>query len=853
RTAAALRADPLDEQACRGLMQALRAAGDRAAALRAFDALRRALAAELGVDPAPATRELHAAVLAEDRGPAPPTELTGRAVELSALRGAWSRAAGGSGGLVLVAGEGGIGKTRLAAELAEGCAAGGARVLRARCYTGERSLFLQPVVDALAGVPGPDLRELAGRRAGALAGLLAGLDDVPEDRHDDPAEQRRRVCDGLARVLCGLAGRAPVLLLLDDVHNAGLATVELLHVLARRAAAARLLVVAVLRAEEGRAALDALADVATRVDLGPLDDDAVARLADRAGHGGRAAEIAARTRGHTLFVVETLRALDTASGDTGERGVPESLQEVVLARLRRAGPECEEVLRAGAVLGATVDPERVAALLDLAPLEAARRCQDAADARLLVAADRTWEFVNDLVQEVLYATTPGPLRTLHHRRAADLLTGAPEAVAMHARAAGDLPRAARAFLAAGERAVRAHATADAETLLGHALDAADRAADRELLARAHLARGRAREALARYRDAMDDFAAAARTARLAGDRRLEMRALRDLGGHAAGASGSAVAECARRVRAGLVIAESLGAREDEADLLGWLTVLASSRLRFADAVVLGERAVRAGRAARSDRALAAGLDGLKNAHAYLGDVGPLRRVLDELEPLLRRLDDTHLLAWTVFESAFPALAAADWTAAGRRIDDAVAVATEGGYVLYEAWFVAHRGWMARLRGDADGAVALGRRAVALTEGREHAWFVPAVAAMLGTTLLECGDRDGAVAVLGPAAERAAGSGAEAYRLRPLAALAQATGSAAHLREAATLLAGITAPPGAAWMLGAGAGRRGPGRRRRGRPARRSRRAGRRGRGHPARRAALRCGRTAMTAQRRATP
>ena len=796
--AAALRADPLDEAAARGLMEAHRATGDRSAALRTFDELRRSLADELGVDPAPATRALHAALLAEDRGAtvvAP--DLLGRARELAALRSAWAAAEAGRGGLVVVAGEGGIGKTRLVGVLAEEVAERGGRVLRARCYAGERSLLLQPVADALAAVPAAEVRALAGPRAGVLVGLLPALDDVPEERHDDPAERRRRVCDGLARVLRGLARSAPVLVVLDDLHHAGLSTVELLHVLARRAADARLLVVAALREEEGREALDALADVAARVDVGPLDDAAVAELARRAGHDGRAAEIAARTRGHTLFVVETLRALDSAGA-----GVPASLREVVLARLRRAGPECEEVLRAGAVLGATADPEQVAALLGLPPLVAARHCRDAADARLLVGTERSWEFVNDLVQEVVYATTPGALRLLLHRRAADVLSGSPEAVARHARAAGDLPRAARAALAAGERAVRAHATADAETLFDQALDSAQGAADRELVARAHLARGLARELLSRYREAVDDFGEAVRVARLAGDRRLEMRALRHQGGHAASACGVPVGACAERARVGLTIAEGLGAREDEADLLGWLTVLATSRLRFADGLDLGRRAVRAARAARSDRALAVGLDGLKNALAYLGEAAPLGEVLDELEPLVRRLDDTNLLCWTVFESALPALARADWAEAERRTDEAVALAADGGYALYESWFVAHRGWAARLRGRGDEAVRWGRRALDLAGGHEHRWFAPAAGAMLGAALLERGERAEALDVLTAAVAATGPDVPEGYRLRPLAVLAEATGSAGLLAEADALLGGVAAPPGAAWILGA---------------------------------------------------
>src|SRR5205814_9423631 len=128
-----------------------------------------------------------------------------------------------------------------------------------------------------------------------------------------------------------LAARGPVLLFLDDLHHAGSSTLELLHFLARRAAGARLLVVATLRTEEGAEALGHLQDVAVRMDLGPLPDAAVSELARRAGAGQMAGRIMARTRGHPLFVVEILRTL-AERPDAPEAGVPQTLLTAVLAR-----------------------------------------------------------------------------------------------------------------------------------------------------------------------------------------------------------------------------------------------------------------------------------------------------------------------------------------------------------------------------------------------------------------------------------------------------------------------------------------------------------------------------------------
>jgi DNA-binding SARP family transcriptional activator len=808
---AAIADDPIDEAAHRLLMTAHQHAGESSRALAVYERLRAGLATELGVDPDPATREIHLAVLRE-HAPTPArlsrsaparhrSDLVGRSDELARLTEAWSDACAGGGAVVLVAGEGGMGKTRLAAEVAELAASTGGMVLQSRCYASERSLFLQPFVDALAAPlsasPAGRLRELAGSHALGIVGLLPALEAVlgrPDAGRGSAEFELRRAYDAVGHVLAGLAADRPALLLLDDLHNAGLATVELLHYVARHIEGTRLLVLATIRAEEGEATLEALADVTHRLDVGPLPDAAVARMTAAAGLPELAATIARRTRGHTLFVVESLRAL--AAGD---RGAPESLQQVVLARLRRAGPATEELLRAGAVLGATVDPTTVADMVGLSPQIAAQRCEVAAAARLLVVTGRSYEFANDLVQEVLYATTPEPTRIAYHRRAAELLERWPERVATHAEAAQDWSRAAAALLLAAEEASHRYAFADAAVLAARALAAAGNAGEPRMVAEAHLARGRSWVVRGEFRAAFDDHQAALAAAREAGDPRREMLALRELGGHA----GVAVSmpECAGFLGDGLRIAQKLGDRGAEARFQGWLAVVASNRLRFVDALDHARQAVDAGRAAGDDAALAAGLDGLKNVHAYLGETAELAAALDELVPLLRRLGDPELLQWAVFESAFGAIGAADWDAAERRITDAIAISERSGHDLHGAWFTAHLGWVERQRGRYDRAVELGRRAVRLTAGTHHRWFATTGYSQLGATLLELGRTDEAVDLLTLARDRAEHDGAEAYLLRCLAPLAEATGSRAVLDEADALLAAVDAPPGTAWLLG----------------------------------------------------
>ena len=211
----------------------------------------------------------------------------------------------------------------------------------------------------------------------------------------------------------------------------------------------------------------------------------------QAGQAGLADRILRQTRGHTLFVVEVLRAL--AEGD---HGLPESLRSAVQARVRRLGPEAEHLLRVAAVLGAAVDPAMVASLADVPPAAALRHCELALRAGLLVAAGRDFEFANDLIREALYTTTPEPTRLAYHQRAADRLTGQPESLARHAAACGDWLRAARALLSAADEAFRRFAVTDSAALATQALEAAERAGDLEVGARARVIRGRAHEGVA---------------------------------------------------------------------------------------------------------------------------------------------------------------------------------------------------------------------------------------------------------------------------------------------------------------------------------------------------------------------
>jgi len=343
--------------------------------------------------------------------------------------------------------------------------------------------------------------------------------------------------------------------------------------------------------------------------------------------------------------------------------------------------------------------------------------------------------------------------------------------------------------------------ADAVELLTQSVEAADRAGDPEDQARSLLARGRALELQADYADAVRDFTAAIAAARGAGDLRMEMNGLIALGGDASVALGQPIPDAIAALERGLALATALSDRAAEAFLRARLAIYGVSGLRFTEAITQGGLAVRAARASGSERALAVALDGYKSAVAYVGDISVLVPVLGELEPMVRRQGDLLRLQWTTFESAFPALAAGDWPAALARIEDSLVIARQIGNLAHASWHLAIAGGIARLQGQLDDALAIGREA--LDASALHAWGKPVAGAELAITLLEAGARNEAIAVLEGALAIADQDGAEASRLRCLAPLAEATGSLDLLSQATTLLEGITAPPGHAWLTADG--------------------------------------------------
>jgi DNA-binding SARP family transcriptional activator/tetratricopeptide (TPR) repeat protein len=463
---------PYRETGHRFLMEALAAGGNVAEALRVYDELRLLLRDELGVPPATEVQALHRRLLAVDqpqgvRVPLPSalsprgrSALVGRERELDALRAAWRDARSGRRRLVLLAGEPGIGKTRLATELAheaEGTA------LYAACQE-DALVSYQPFVEALRHYirsAQPDQGAL-GPGAGELARLIPELASAEAPAPaGDPETRRYLLFEGVSALL---TEAAPLLLVLDDLHWADRATLHLLRHVIRAPEDAAMLIAGGYREAEitpDHPLAELLADLRRdrlfeRISLDGLDERAVADLiASHAGHAAPSALVEAvheHTDGNPFFVEEVMRDL-IETGVLFERGgrwssaltpdeigVPEGVKEVVRSRLARQSDACRAALSAAAVLGREFSFEVLRSTVESAEDVLIGSLEEAADAQLIVESGGGYAFTHALVRETLYGGLSGPRRQRMHARAAHAIEATPgapvAALAVHHRLAG---------------------------------------------------------------------------------------------------------------------------------------------------------------------------------------------------------------------------------------------------------------------------------------------------------------------------------------------------------------------------------------------------------------------------------
>ena len=444
-------AQPLRERRWVQLMLALYRDGRQADALEAYRRLRTVLADELGVDPGPDARRIEAAILAQDRSLQPPavtatmrprmaaTPCVGRDHELASLLGHVADAEAGRGGVVLLRGEPGIGKTRLLAELASEASQARARVLSGRCVEGAGALPFHPFAEALENYLGGE--ELADGEE-ALGQLLPRWSGrvPPSGPPLRPDELRLRLLDGFARFLAQLATSVPVVLLLDDLHWADDGSLAMLRHIARSTRGRRLLVVGAYRSGEitvDHPLGDALGALRSEADcaehrLGGIDLHAVDQLLMATAGAPVAADLVAavfaETDGNPFFAREVVRHLQEdgvlrpdADGRLGTdlplTAVPEGVRQVIARRRRRLSEAANRLLDAAAAVDGPFPFEPVCAVARLSGAEALGALDEALEAGLVVpdtAADR-YDFTHALIRHTVYQGLNPSRRLRLHR------------------------------------------------------------------------------------------------------------------------------------------------------------------------------------------------------------------------------------------------------------------------------------------------------------------------------------------------------------------------------------------------------------------------------------------------------
>jgi DNA-binding CsgD family transcriptional regulator/tetratricopeptide (TPR) repeat protein len=445
----------------------------------------------------PFPSSLAMAILAGMAGGFTSPALIGRADELHRLGAILDRAEQSQPQLVLLAGDAGVGKTRLLAEFADRAAGHGVRVLVGGCVElGDIGLAYLPVVDALRGLAeDPAEAELLAEVALIAPGLRRLLPGVagpaPTDGQAEVGLDQLQVLDAVRAVLLGCAERSAVLMVLEDLHWADRATRDLVAFLARTLRSGRVLLVASYRSDELHrrhplrpllAELVRLPGV-ERIELAPFSRAELAEHLEAIPGVALPAELVeriyARSEGNPFFAEQLVAA---GAGDA-QLVLPATLADVLLARIQALTEPAQQLLRAAAVAGRRVPHQLLAQVVGWSEpeLEEALRTTIEAGVLMVDASTGTYAFRHALLQEAVYGVLLPSEQVRLHATYAALLAAAPEGAAAelahHCLASNDLPGALAASVRAADESAAVLAPAEALRHLTGALKLWERVPD----------------------------------------------------------------------------------------------------------------------------------------------------------------------------------------------------------------------------------------------------------------------------------------------------------------------------------------------------------------------------------------
>jgi DNA-binding SARP family transcriptional activator len=433
-------------------------------ALRTFTRARTVLGDELGLEPGPSLRQLEQEILeqAESLAWRPPRDepaevsvthqvggghLVGRAQELRTLDGLLADAESRRGGLVLISGEPGIGKTRLVQEMVARAVARGGLVAWGRCHEGEGAPsfwpWVQVIKDLLRGGDRETLRRALLRGAAEIAQISPEVKEiVPEFDPPtvlDPAAARFRLYEAVADMVGAVASDRPLVVVLDDLHWADVPSLKLAEFVAAHTAETGAVLVATFRDVDpavGGPLADTLGVLARHPSLhriglaGLSEEECTEYIAGSFGvtpSSAVASTIHSRTDGNPFFVAELARLLAGDGGLEDEQGpverVPVGVRDVIRRRLHHLPDTTNDLLAQAAVLGRDVDLRTLAVAARTEPDVVAGQLAESVDRAILVTHTTPGRYVfsHALTQETILGELNLSRRAKLHARAAAAL------------------------------------------------------------------------------------------------------------------------------------------------------------------------------------------------------------------------------------------------------------------------------------------------------------------------------------------------------------------------------------------------------------------------------------------------
>ena len=714
--------------------------------------------------------------------------LIDRVSELAALQSLIDQAKSGSGQVVLLSSEAGVGKSRLVTESKTYATAQGFLLLQGNCFPTDLSYPYAPLMDLLRSVAASYLATAIDSDlapfARELHHLLPDVVSVPPNlaplSTPDPEQQKRRLFTALAQFFTGQATKQPVLLVIEDIHWSDDTSLEFLHYLARRCAASPLLILLTYRSDEVHPSLShflAYLDrerLAQEFPLAPLTRSDVSAMlyaifdlrrsvftVPRFVQGELLDAMYTLTEGNPFFIEEILQSL-IAAGDIfyaegawqrkplGELHIPRSIQDAIQQRTERLGESARRLLLLAAVAGRRFDFAVLQHVLHHDEQQLLQLFRELIAAQLVVeeSADH-FAFRHALTRQAIYTSLLARERKTLHRTIAETLERMSASVldthladlAYHFFEAGAWEKVLEYAQRAGEQAQALYAPRTAIEQFTRALEAAYHLSRTPPLT-LYRARGLAYETLGEFERARADHETALEMAQLAGDRHGEWQALLDLGFLWAG---RAYAQTGDYYQRALTLARTM---DDPATVAHSLNRMGNWYLNVEqphEALRCHQEALATFQALNDRHGKASTLDLLGMASLLSGDLVQSAVYYEQAIVLFRKLDErqrlpnslaTLMLCGGNYQNLTVIPAAVGFAESLQQGELALKIASEIGQRSDEAYTLIHMAICLGPRGEYARALEVARRGLDIAEDIEHRQWMTAGHRALGALYLD---------------------------------------------------------------------------------------------------------------------